>query len=174
MQGKLSSRSNSIWSINNQIELFKNYSRQDNWIWWSNILQNINEPELCFGQLDQSREQTICNIHTNIIMRQTNPSCTEAFRENSNSKKPRHYVARATINQRWAVKPDRACTWAGHSKYESDWREFTSLIHGGPWSEPDPRGPEATGSHDMSESDSKLDSHWDIWVPAILRLHGSI
>ena len=82
----------------NQIELFKNRSHPVIWIWWSNIMQNINEPELCFGQLDQSTEQTICNIHTNIIMRQTNPLCTEAFRENSNSKKPRNYVARASIN----------------------------------------------------------------------------
>jgi hypothetical protein len=31
-------------------------------------------------------------------MRQTNPLCPEAFRENSNSKKPRYYVARAIIN----------------------------------------------------------------------------
>ena len=31
-------------------------------------------------------------------MKQTNPFCTEAFSENSNSKKPRNYVARATIN----------------------------------------------------------------------------
>ena len=82
----------------NQIELFKNYSCPDIWIWWSNILQNINELELCFGQLDQSTEQTIDNIHTNKIMKQTNPFCTEAFSENSNSKKPRNYVARATIN----------------------------------------------------------------------------
>jgi hypothetical protein len=35
-------------------------------------MQNINGQELCFGLLDQSTEQTICNIHTNIIMRQTN------------------------------------------------------------------------------------------------------
>jgi hypothetical protein len=31
-------------------------------------------------------------------MRQTNPLCTEAFRENSNSKKPRYHVTCATIN----------------------------------------------------------------------------
>ncbi len=67
----------------NQIEWFKIYSRPDIWIWWSNILQNINESELYFGQLDQSTEQTICNIHTYIIMKQTNPFCTEAFSENS-------------------------------------------------------------------------------------------
>jgi hypothetical protein len=46
----------------------------------------------------RSKHRAICNIHSNIIMRQTNPLCTEAFRENSDSKKPRHYVARATIN----------------------------------------------------------------------------
>ena len=104
---KLSSRSNSIWSRNNRIELFTIYSRQDIWIWWSNILQNINEPELCFGQLDQSTEQTICSIHTNIIMRQTNPLCTEALRESSKPKKPRNYVARATIHLSvvfWSIK----------------------------------------------------------------------
>ena len=64
-------------------------------------MQNINGQELCFGQLDQSTEQTICNINTNTIMRQTNSLCTEAFRpfrENSNSKKPRHCVAHANIN----------------------------------------------------------------------------
>jgi hypothetical protein len=31
-------------------------------------------------------------------MKQTNPFCTEAFSKNSNSKKPRKYVALATIN----------------------------------------------------------------------------
>jgi hypothetical protein len=44
-------------------------------------LQNINESELYFGQLDQNTEQTICNIYANIIMKQTNPFCTEAVSE---------------------------------------------------------------------------------------------
>ncbi len=59
----------------NQIELFKNYRGPDLWIRWSNILQNINETELCFGQFDQSKVQTNCNTHINKLMKQTNPFC---------------------------------------------------------------------------------------------------
>jgi hypothetical protein len=41
------------------------------------ILQNVKEPELCFGQLDQSTEQTIRTMNTNITMRQSNLLLTD-------------------------------------------------------------------------------------------------
>jgi hypothetical protein len=61
-------------------------------------LQNINESKFKFSQLDQSPEQTIGNINTYAIIKQTNPFCRKAFRENSNSKESRTYVACAKLS----------------------------------------------------------------------------
>ena len=98
MQGKLSSRSNSIWSINKSNQIVQELQPSGHLNLMIKHLVEYQWARSMLGQLDQSTEQTICNIHTNIITRQTNPLCTEAFNENSNSKKPRNYVARATIN----------------------------------------------------------------------------
>ena len=98
MQGKLSSRSNSIWSINKSNRIVQELQPSGHLNLMIRHPAEYQWARSMLGQLDQSTEQTICNIHTNIITRQTNPLCTEAFNENSNSKKPRNYVARATIN----------------------------------------------------------------------------
>ncbi len=93
MQGTLSSGSNSIWSRKKSNRITQELQRSGHLNLMINIVtrvivQNIYESELYFGQLDHSTEQTICNILTNIIIKQTNPFCTEAFSQNLNSKRP--------------------------------------------------------------------------------------